>query len=127
LIAAKLQGRTSNDVKNYWNTHLRKKVVLGEKEKKEKVKPKAIIKALDVIKPRMNGKHNLLIHPILTSATFGDVSRDRDDSSDTMIPDQIGRNCASDSQPNLGNAPILRVQCGCSSLQEENYKLFKWL
>jgi len=132
LIAARLQGRTANDVKNYWNAHLRNKVVSGAKEKKEKEKPKEIIKAHEVIKPRpltfsthspwLNGKHNFVTHPIL-----GNVPRYHDASSDTMVPDQIGRDCASDSQPNLGNASILCVQCGCSSLQEQNYKVFKWL
>ncbi|RHN45303.1 putative transcription factor MYB-HB-like family [Medicago truncatula] len=122
LIAARLQGRSANDVKNYWNTHLRKNVVLGAKENTEKEKPNEIIKAHDAIKePRLNVKPNPVTHPLLTSKTFGDVSRDRDDSSDTMVPDQI------DSQPNLDNAPILCLQSGCSSSQEGKYKLFKWL
>ncbi|KAA8547729.1 hypothetical protein F0562_004158 [Nyssa sinensis] len=33
LIAGRLPGRTANDVKNYWNTHLQKKTVArGEEE-----------------------------------------------------------------------------------------------
>ncbi|XP_024640738.2 LOW QUALITY PROTEIN: transcription factor MYB114 [Medicago truncatula] len=52
LIAARLPGRTANDVKNFWHTHLRKKVVSETKEKKEKEKPKETMKAHEVIKPQ---------------------------------------------------------------------------
>uniref|UniRef100_F6HSK4 Uncharacterized protein n=1 Tax=Vitis vinifera TaxID=29760 RepID=F6HSK4_VITVI len=37
LIAGRLPGRTSNDVKNYWNTHLRKKMVKDEVEETVKI------------------------------------------------------------------------------------------
>ncbi|PPD71776.1 hypothetical protein GOBAR_DD31321 [Gossypium barbadense] len=33
LIAGRLPGRTDNEVKNYWNTHLNKKSLLGRKRK----------------------------------------------------------------------------------------------
>lgn len=36
MIAGRIQGRTANAVKNYWNTHLRKKVLLSN----DKTKPK---------------------------------------------------------------------------------------
>ncbi|XP_058744801.1 transcription factor MYB1-like [Vicia villosa] len=53
LIAARLPGRTANDVKNYWHTHLRKKMISRKSdEKKEKEKPKETIKAHEVIKPQ---------------------------------------------------------------------------
>lgn len=32
LIAGRLPGRTDNEVKNYWNTHLNKKSVLGKRK-----------------------------------------------------------------------------------------------
>ena len=51
LIAGRLPGRTANDVKNYWNTNLRKKVVSGTREAQTKPEPKAITKA-NIIKPR---------------------------------------------------------------------------
>ncbi|KAL9343956.1 hypothetical protein Peur_064387 [Populus x canadensis] len=51
LIAGRLPGRTANDVKNYWNTNLRKKVVSGTREAQTKLEPKAITEA-NIIKPR---------------------------------------------------------------------------
>ncbi|XP_057500387.1 transcription factor MYB1-like isoform X3 [Actinidia eriantha] len=46
LIAGRLPGRTSNDVKNYWNTHLQKKLVPPMEELKPKtqktIQPKPI-------------------------------------------------------------------------------------
>jgi myb proto-oncogene protein len=51
LIAGRLPGRTANDLKNYWNTNLSKKVVSGTREAQTKPEPKAITKA-NIIKPR---------------------------------------------------------------------------
>ncbi|XP_027358837.1 transcription factor MYB90-like [Abrus precatorius] len=45
LIAGRLPGRTPNDVKNYWNTYIRKKVSADQKMKgEETVKPHIVIK-----------------------------------------------------------------------------------
>jgi hypothetical protein len=49
LIAGRLPGRTANDVKNFWNTHLRKKEISHIKDTKEKSQD--IVK-VNVIKPR---------------------------------------------------------------------------
>ncbi|KAG6743213.1 hypothetical protein POTOM_054161 [Populus tomentosa] len=51
LIAGRLPGRTANDVKNYWNTNLRKKVVSGTREAQTKPEPQAITKP-NIVKPR---------------------------------------------------------------------------
>jgi len=86
LIAARLPGRTANDVKNFWHTHLRKKIVSETKEKKEKEKPKETMKAHEVIKPQprifsthsswLNRKHvNFVSQPMLASNKDGNVSR----------------------------------------------------
>jgi hypothetical protein len=49
LIAGRLPGRTANDVKNYWNTHLQKKEISRNKDAKEKAQDIVKVK---VIKPR---------------------------------------------------------------------------
>ena len=49
LIAGRLPGRTANDVKNYWNTHLRKKEICRNNDVKEKEQD--VVK-VNVIKPR---------------------------------------------------------------------------
>ena len=163
MIAARLPGRTANGVKNYWNTHLLKKVV-SEKEEKEKEKPMETIKAHQVIKPRpitfsthsswLNVKHNnFMTQPVLASSNDGSFPRDRDDKKTNnggtisfpketmMVPNQIGKDCASSSQPILGNVPIpctmwsdslwnlgeqvdSEIIGSCSSLRVENYMEF---
>jgi len=131
FIAARLPGRTANGVKNYWNTHLLKKVV-SKKEEKEKEKPKETMKSHEVIKPRpisfstqsswLNVEHNNFVtQPILASNNDGSFPRDRDDKKTNnggtisfpsfpketmMVPNQIGKYYASSSQPSLGNVPI---------------------
>nr|QSD99669.1 MYB family transcription factor [Melilotus albus] len=113
LIAGRLPGRTSNDVKNYWHTHLLKKAVSKKEEEKEKEKekPKETMKAHEVFKPRpitfstnspwLNGKHNNFVtQPVLAS------NKDCNVPIETMVPNQINRDCVSASQPSLGNAPM---------------------
>ncbi|KAL1194228.1 Transcription factor MYB90 [Cardamine amara subsp. amara] len=57
LIAGRLPGRTANDVKNYWNTHLSKKHETCCKFKIKKKKttsssPTIPVQKIDVLKPR---------------------------------------------------------------------------
>nr|BCB17000.1 MYB transcription factor [Mangifera indica] len=49
LIAGRLPGRTANDVKNYWNTHLRRKTVSCDEHLKEK---EAKTHTVNIIRPR---------------------------------------------------------------------------
>nr|QFN51917.1 MYB transcription factor [Melastoma candidum] len=49
LIAGRIPGRTANDVKNYWNTHLAKKTTSADEKPKEK--PQKIVKVA-TLKPR---------------------------------------------------------------------------
>ncbi|ESW11533.1 hypothetical protein PHAVU_008G038500 [Phaseolus vulgaris] len=44
LIAGRLPGRTSNDVKNYWNTYTRRKLHTHNKVKQSTLKPHEVIK-----------------------------------------------------------------------------------
>ncbi|XP_003621572.2 transcription factor MYB1 [Medicago truncatula] len=150
LIAGRLPGRTANSVKNYWNTHLLKKVVSKQEEEKEK--PMETMKAHQVIKPRpitfstqsswLNVKHNNFVtQPLLASNNDGCFPRDRDDKMTMVVPNQIGKDCASSSQPILGNVPIpctmwseslwnlgeqvdSEIIGSSSSLQVENYEEF---
>nr|QLF96260.1 R2R3-myeloblastosis protein [Morus alba] len=52
LIAGRIPGRTANDVKNYWNTHLRKKVALFPHDKNTKNTNNDIIAKSKVFRPR---------------------------------------------------------------------------
>ncbi|XWS30814.1 hypothetical protein CRYUN_Cryun23aG0022400 [Craigia yunnanensis] len=52
LIAGRLPGRTANDVKNYWNTHLLKKFNPSNKDLKPKPHQYPSKPKIDVIKPR---------------------------------------------------------------------------
>nr|WCZ68590.1 MYB transcription factor [Osbeckia stellata] len=49
LIAGRIPGRTANDVKNFWNTHLAKKTTSSDEKPKEK--PQKIVK-VTALKPR---------------------------------------------------------------------------
>ncbi|KAF8017182.1 hypothetical protein BT93_H2389 [Corymbia citriodora subsp. variegata] len=50
LIAGRLLGRTANDVKNYWNSHLAKKIVY-EKQKEDNL-PQKFASKVNAIRPR---------------------------------------------------------------------------
>nr|WKM80322.1 MYB1.1-1 [Morella rubra] len=49
MIAGRLPGRTANDVKNYWNTHLRKNAISRIKDGGEKAQQTSKV---NIIKPR---------------------------------------------------------------------------
>ncbi|XP_045833575.1 transcription factor MYB1-like [Trifolium pratense] len=151
LIAGRLPGRTANDVKNYWNAHLLKKVVaMKEEEKKNEKHKETTMKAHEVIKPQprtfstnwLKEKHNNIVsQPILLASNKDDtIPTYHDDQSEIMVPNHIGIDCASSSKSNLGNAPIpcamsmdslwnleepvavgSEIIGSCSSVHEENY------
>ena len=151
MIAARLPGRTANDVKNYWHTNLRKKLALEKEEKKEKEKHKETMKTHEIVKPQprifsthspwLNKKqNNFVTQPVLASNKDGNVPRDSNASLGTIVSNQVGRDCASASQPSIDNVPIpcamltdnlwnLGEPVGsekigpCSTLQEEYFSM----
>ncbi|KAI5434525.1 transcription factor MYB90 [Lathyrus oleraceus] len=115
LIAARLPGRTANDVKNYWHTNLRKKVVL------EKEKSKETMEAHEVIKPRaltfstnspwLNGKHNFVSNGNASKLAIASSGEDGN------VPTE----CDITTPPNIGIEPLSTKEIGsCSLLQEDN-------
>ncbi|XP_010528537.2 PREDICTED: transcription factor MYB113-like isoform X2 [Tarenaya hassleriana] len=107
LIAGRLPGRTANDVKNYWNSHLRKK---QNPSSNCKIKPtcrKQInvrsltepVQKIDVIKPRPrsfydNSQHRFLNAPPQITFTGGGKDEDfneNNNSDDNYKNDDIPR------------------------------------
>ncbi|WJX63986.1 hypothetical protein P8452_48815 [Trifolium repens] len=97
LIAGRLPGRTANYVKNYWQTHLQKKMVsrkLEENKEKEKLeetvnKPHEIIKpqplTFSANSPWLNRKYINFVTPIVAVSTKdGTVANDHIEN--TMLP-----------------------------------------
>ncbi|XP_058744800.1 transcription factor MYB1-like [Vicia villosa] len=146
LIAARLPGRTSNDVKNYWHTHLRKKMISRKlEENKAKEKPKETMKAHEVIKPQprtfsshspwLNGKHTFVKPMVTFSTKDASVAPDSNIES-TIVP--INGDGDSAAPPSLGNSTLsamwwesLLIESNdkigpCPLLQEEKNSLLEW-
>nr|QPD01601.1 MYB transcription factor [Actinidia arguta] len=56
LIAGRLPGRTSNDVKNYWNTHLQKKLITSPRAEPIPKTQKTIVPKCTEAQPRTHPK-----------------------------------------------------------------------
>ncbi|XP_003616339.3 transcription factor MYB1 [Medicago truncatula] len=100
LIAARLPGRTANDVKNYWHTNLRKKVIPRKEEKEEKEKSKeSMIKSHEVIKPRPRtfSTHSLWLKKKHNFVSNGSATKLVISSEDGNVP----RECDKTTLPNL--------------------------
>ncbi|KAH7525050.1 hypothetical protein FEM48_Zijuj06G0183900 [Ziziphus jujuba var. spinosa] len=81
LIAARLPGRTSNSVKNYWNTHLRKKVILEDHEKRLKENdPQKILTKSNIFKPRPQRFKKYL--PRMNNTKFTKIQPQNDNQSE---------------------------------------------
>ncbi|XP_010551860.1 PREDICTED: transcription factor MYB114-like [Tarenaya hassleriana] len=93
LIAGRLPGRTANDIKNYWNTHISKKQELSsnckikstwEKKTADVSFPTEPVRKIEVIKPRPRSfsdysRRNLLGAQTKTPLITGSNNKDSDD------------------------------------------------
>ncbi|KAJ6290716.1 hypothetical protein OIU78_026457 [Salix suchowensis] len=78
LIAGRLSGRTANDVKNYWNKILRKKVFSSTDEAQSKPEAKSTAKD-NIIKPQPRKLINLCWLRRESTPLFNGVSRHGND------------------------------------------------
>ncbi|CAK8538122.1 unnamed protein product [Lathyrus sativus] len=132
LIAGRLPGRTANDVKNYWHTHLRKKMISKKlDEKKENKKHKETMKTHEVIKPHprtfssyspwLNEKQNLMKPIVTVSAKDVHVAKDANVTKDN-IARQINGDGDCVASPSFGNL-TLSATWWESLLNESNAKI----
>ncbi|KAG2715118.1 hypothetical protein I3843_03G065700 [Carya illinoinensis] len=89
LIAGRLPGRTANDVKNYWYTHLRKKLPSRIKfDVKDKQKDMMIIKKVTVVKPRPRSFSHLIIKRKSTTKESSFQQKDNARNSPSLMPSE---------------------------------------
>ncbi|XAR71415.1 hypothetical protein NMG60_11028664 [Bertholletia excelsa] len=67
LIAGRLPGRTANDVKNYWNTHIHKKLAAQKENQKKLVSLKVTKTNIIRPRPRTFTKNLTWLNPTATS------------------------------------------------------------
>jgi hypothetical protein len=110
LIAARLPGRTANDVKNYWHTNLRKKVIPRKEENEEKEKSKeSMIKSHEVIKPRPRTFSKSTLPNLIDSSSSHSPWLKKNHSFPTTLVASSGdvnipRECDKTTLPNVGDA-----------------------
>ncbi|KMT18637.1 hypothetical protein BVRB_2g027660 [Beta vulgaris subsp. vulgaris] len=105
LIAGRLPGRTDNEVKNYWNSHIRKKLIC------EGIDPN-------------NHKlcHHHLSHPQMFPITNSSESK-KNDSCSSKPPSKPCGNNARDINGKYENGAITCVEEETSSMLDLNLKL----
>ncbi|CAI9780817.1 unnamed protein product [Fraxinus pennsylvanica] len=85
LIAGRIPGRTANDVKNHWNTHLQKKLVA---QKEDTDKSQKTTKST-ILKPRPLAFSKTMACSIESSAFEQNIRRNENSSSPKVIEGSI--------------------------------------
>lgn len=121
LIAGRLPGRTPNDVKNFWNTNVRKSKVSSRKEEIQYAEPKETVKPHSVIKPQTR----TLSKPSPCSLRKWFPSKDQDGTTQCHItqPCAASTEC-NDNHNNNAKDKWLGTAIGDNGSNLENDKYF---
>ncbi|KAI4352546.1 hypothetical protein L6164_006785 [Bauhinia variegata] len=120
LIAGRIPGRTANDVKNFWNTYMRKKS--EEKEKrKEAMIPHEILKpqprTLSKISPRLGEKQ---------TGEYHNSAKQCSTEAYAAQPVQFPENWLESLLEELGSCTCEGNGSCCSCTEEETLRLDLW-
>ncbi|XP_059451540.1 transcription factor MYB114-like [Corylus avellana] len=121
LIAGRLPGRTANDIKNYWNTHLFKKKISCISDMKEKAKD---IAKVNVIKPRprtVSKSLTWLCEKLTTTESFEPEDNDHNIAQPlTLSENMIKRSDGLLDHKELGDE---RTQCTRIGIDDETSRV----
>ncbi|KAL3844927.1 hypothetical protein ACJIZ3_002330 [Penstemon smallii] len=131
LIAGRLPGRTANDVKNFWNTHVEKKLAVIGQQRKENVQKSITITNTKIIKPRPRTFSKLYItcpnqttnaHNLPNSCVENPKNKQQQPSSNATLISKEEANEYSRWWNELLEATDINGELGTSTLFMENHQ-----